>query len=412
MSMFAAIGSYLRHIPQLAGVEVLLADGEVVDANLAIVKRTGNNVHFVRGEYGLTSFAAVRGHLPAGVPVALTVGGKGIIHRLLPENRGGSDAELLKQVLPNARSDDFYFQKSTFRGCTVLSVARRELVDGVMARLAAQGMVLLGIGLGPFTVELFNDYFPAPDGGEFTLGRHRFVCHQGMIGRYELLPPEGVSPGKRVDIAGEQLNERLLPAFAAAFSVISDIPFAQPDVQQVHERADDHRHRWAFKRSGIALIAFFLILLLGNTLYFMHYTDKAAGFGGSDGLSIQNEIDALQRQFTEREALLDGLWPIEAPRWGMAYMADRIAGTLPDGILLDEMAVYPRDEVLTRKQRRPVHTPSAIRIKGTCAGMPQLNQWMKQIRGLVFCQSVELDRYAFDERNGVGVFGLQLTLAR
>lgn len=408
--MFAAIGSYLKHIPQLVGVELLLADGEAFDASLVVVKRTGTKVHFVHGEYGLTTLEAIARYVPDGVPVVLTVGGKGVIHRLLPEERQGSDTDLLKQVLPNAKSDDFYFQKSTLGTRTVLSVVRRASMDAVIAQFGAQGMVLLGAGLGPFAADLFREYFPAADTDAFTFGRHRLMYQRGVFGGYELLPSEQVVSTKRMDIAGEQLNERLVPAFAAAFSAISDIPQAQLNVPKVRERADDHRQRWAFRRSGIVLMAFFLLLLLGNVGYFMYYSDKVAGFAGSDGLSIQKEIEILQQQSSEREALLAGLWPIEVPRWGMAYMADRIGGTLPEGILLDEMAVYPRDEALSRKQRRPVHTPSAIRIKGTCADMPQLNRWMKQLRELAFCRSVELDRYMFDERNGVGVFGLQLTL--
>ncbi|SEL95650.1 hypothetical protein [Parapedobacter koreensis] len=408
--MIAAIGAYLRHIPQLVGVELLLADGETFVANTAVVKRTGTTVHFVRGEYGLASFGAVKEQVQDGMPIVLIISGKGIIHRAIAKGQRAMEGGLLKQVLPNAKPDDFYLQHTELETCTMLSVVRRKLVDDLIAQLAAQGLVLLGAGLGPFAMQLFSEYLFPVDSEGCVLGRHRLALHQGTIIGYELLPLEAAARGKRVDMAGEQLNEWVVPAFAAAFAEISDIPFAQLPIQAVQEKAADYRQQGLFRRSGAALMAFFLVLLLGNAFFFMHYSDNVAGFAGSDALAIQQEIDVLRQQAAERETLLEGLWYADVPRWRMAYMADRIAATLPDGMLLNEMAIYPRDEGLSRKQRRPVHTPSAIRIKGTCGDMPTLNGWIKQVRGLPFCETVEIDEYGFDGREEVGTFVLSLTL--
>jgi len=409
--MLAALTSYLGHIPQLAGVELLLADGDRFTANLVTVRRRGGKVHFERGEYGLTAYGAIRQHLPTATPVVLTISGKGIIHRVLTGERGHSDAELLRQVLPNAKPDDFYVQLTELDRLCMVSVARRQQIDDIVKAAGDQGLELLAVTLGPFAVDAFKDYLIEPDKGSFAAGHHRFTVSDGKIAGYELLSGDAPDSGRPVDIGGEQLNARLVPAFAAAFLAISDIPFPQLPVSDVLSRAFGYRDQNAFRRSAVAVMAFFLLLLLVNAFFFMHYSEKVNGFAGSDALIIQREIKTLQEQAAERETLLHGLWHSSAPEWGMAYMADRLAGSLPDGILLSELAVYPRDEAASRKERRPVHSPSVIRIKGTCADAPQLNGWIQAIRQLAFCRAVEIDAYAFDQRNGNGVFTLSLTLS-
>ncbi|SFC79213.1 hypothetical protein SAMN05421747_12715 [Parapedobacter composti] len=408
--MFAVLTSYLRHIPQVVGVELLLAEGDVLVANLVVVRRAGTKVHFVRGEYGLGSYSAIAAHVPAGVPMMVAMGGKGVIHRSVARGAGEGDEALLRQVLPNAKPDDFYVQSADLEGIHMVSVARRTQVDDVIGALQAQGLVLLGAGLGPFAVDFFREFLMDEKREVLALWRHRFTLHGGKIAGYELLPDDSAVTARRVELGGEQLNERLVPAFAVAFVAISDIPFAQLPVAALQTSAAECRGKWAFRRSAVAVMVFFLVVLLGNALYFMHYSDKVAGFAGSDALDIQREINKLQQQGAERDALLKGLWHADMPRWGMAYMTDRLAASRPASILLTELAVYPKDVAMSRRERRPVHAPSAIRIRGTCTDVPLLNGWMKQLRQLPFCQAVEIDSYEFDGRNGLGIFTLSLTL--
>src|SRR3546814_20230528 len=67
------------------------------------------------------------GHIGRDVPVAISINGKGIIHRMLPED--GVDENGLKTVLPNAKAEDFYVQQTEWEGAKWLSVARRDEVE-------------------------------------------------------------------------------------------------------------------------------------------------------------------------------------------------------------------------------------------------------------------------------------------
>ncbi|MEC3882039.1 hypothetical protein [Parapedobacter sp. 10938] len=396
MNPLTAIASYWKRIPQLIGVEVLVGDGDALTINIAWVKRSWSNVQFVRGEYGLLGLGALADQVGRDVPVAISISGKGIIHRKLPANGAGADS--LKAVLPNTREEDFYVQQVDWEGASWLSVARRELVDKIVEQVTQQGVAVVRVALGPLATLLFADYLGVEACDAFVLGRQPVDVQQ-----------DG-PPGKPVDLGGEQLNEKLVPAFALAFATIGEVAWPQLPIGAVLTRWADYRVRWAFRRSATVLMVFFLSVLLGNAFYFMHYADKVSTLDGSDGLAIQREMERLEQETAARDELLRGLWDADKPAWGMAYLADRIAASRPEGIRFVELEIYPRDEEASRKQRRPVHTELTIRIDGTCADMQVLNAWMEQLRVLLFCERVAIHSYGYEERNAEGVFRLALTL--
>lgn len=408
--MLNRIVSYLRHIPQLAGVEILLDSDERIEINVVVVNRNGSQVQFKQGSYDLTTYQAVSQHLPEGIPAVLALGGRGIMHRVVPgDGEARGTADLLPLVFPNSKADDFYLQHTALAGTSFLSIARRNVIDQIAAQLEGQGIPVLGVMLGAFPIRLFISYLRTGESPVSTW-RHRFTYHADTLMRYELLPMEPGAQGRAINLAGEQLNERLAAAFAVAFTFISDLPWAGLPLAGPSDRATECRWQWQFKRTGIAIIAVLLLTLLGNVLYFTYYSEKVAHYAGNDMRAVVQEIELLEKQHTERSALLDGLLPAETPQWGMAFLADRIAGTCPLDIRLTELAIYPEDAMESRKQRRTVYAPSAIRIGGNCMDMSVLNEWTQQLRELSFCALVALETYQLDERSGDGVFSLSITL--
>lgn len=408
--MLTDISSYLKRIPEVVGVEILVGEGDSWIANLAVLRRERTKVHFVNGEYKLASMDALKERVPGGAPLVLTISGKGIIHRFIVAEPLATEDDYLRKVLPNAKPGEFYVQISPVDGQQVVSVARRALVDELAKQVLQAGMELLSVSLGPFALLLFKGYLPAPNAGSLAVGPHQFTVDQGVFRAYQCHPSDTEAPVKRLRIAGEELNEYLMPAFALAFYAISDLDAPHVPFEGEGLRTADFRERLLFRRLAVGLIGFFLLLLLGNALLFMSYSGKVAGYTGSDAPGIQQEIEKLQQQVRAREQLLGGLWQADSRQWGMAYMADRIGESLPDGMLLTELVIYPKDEGLSRKERRPVHRPSSIGIKGTCADIALLNQWIGTLRALPFCQVVDLSEYGFDERERMGIFTLNLTL--
>lgn len=412
MTLLDRIGSYLRHLPLLAGIELHLEEKGTSEMNVCLVKRSGERVHFERGDYGLKEIRRIKELVPEGTPVVLSLSGWGLIHRFIDDDHIRKEGDLLRQVLPNARREDFYVQHSKLDGASILSIGRREAVDRVCKQLEEHGFPVLGVIIGPFAITFFRGFLFAFNVNDFRIVRHKFIITDGRIGNYEfMLRDADVGPiDKRLDLGGEQIDERLVVAFATAFGFISELDLEFLDLPECSRRASEYRWRWQFKRTTVMLMGFFIFILFVNALFFMQYSGKVATFSGSDPRTIEDEIVVLKRQRAERDALLKGLGREKSTHWGMAYMADRIAATVPAGIGFTELHLYPADILETRKQKQPVHRFDMIQVVGHCTAISEFNEWVEELRKLHFCSGVDIETYEFDERNKQGVFMVQLEL--
>ncbi|MEC3882004.1 hypothetical protein [Parapedobacter sp. 10938] len=380
--------------------------------NVCLVKRSGEQVHFERGGYGLKEIRSIKDQIPEGTPVVLSLSGWGLIHRIIDGDQIGKGGDLLRQILPSARREDFYVQHSQLDSVSVLSIGRIEAVDRVCKQLEGYGFPVLGLVFGPFAVTFFRGFLLAPSVTDFRIARHRFIVADGRIGNYEFLPSDvdvGLA-GKRFDLGGEQLDERLIVAFATAFGFISELDLDTVDLQECDHKASEYRWHWQFKRTAVILTGLIIFILLANALFFIQYSGKVADFSGNDPRTIEGEIVELEKQRAERDALLKGLGQSESTHWGMAYLADHIATTIPAGIGLTELQIYPLDITETRKQKRPVRRSDVIQIIGHCTALPEFNEWVGGLRKLHFCSEVYMETYEFDERNEQGVFTVLLKL--
>src|SRR3546814_17532621 len=108
MTLFTAVKSYWKRIPQLTGVEVLEGDGDSVTTHIVCVPRSGARVQFMRGEYGLLGFRSLLGHIGRDVPVAICINCKGIIQRRLPEDGGEENGR--EMMMPTSKADTSYIK--------------------------------------------------------------------------------------------------------------------------------------------------------------------------------------------------------------------------------------------------------------------------------------------------------------
>src|SRR5690606_20509497 len=99
--MTKALISYLTSIPSLAGVEIYLGE-ENMAIRYAVLKRKRNTVQFEKGEYHLQSLTKLKSALPASLPIALSISGKGIMHRSLETVDQWKDIDYANKILPNS----------------------------------------------------------------------------------------------------------------------------------------------------------------------------------------------------------------------------------------------------------------------------------------------------------------------
>jgi len=177
-------------------------------------------------------------------------------------------------------------------------------------------------------------------------------------------------------------------------------------------QADEFMHRQLFQwTSKIALGGIFTILLL-NTFFFYQFKSKNQALQSSMMVSRHQlaELDSLKSQVEHQERLFQQTQVHQNTR--TAYYADRIATTLPVGLQLSELTIFPmkgkkrdydKEELIQYENDR-------ITIKGKCENSLIYNQWIKQLQELKWISAARHVDYK-DVNNALGEFELHLTLS-
>lgn len=400
--------SYARHIPLIAAVEATFAEKGFV-MQLVLLKRKGNAIEVLRREGDIPSTEKLLSFLPKEVPLVLTLNGKGIIHRFVPATDIKEDTDLLRWLLPNAKKQDFYLQRCSQQTMEILSVIRRDRLDELLLHFANLQERLLALSLGPFPIAGLVSAVVKEGSASLRLGFHHFDLKGNEILAYR--QEEGDHQNHIVRFGDEEMNERFLVAFALGFRLLGEMPLATIAVENLVGRVEDKHQEWFFKRSAAFLGGIFLLILLLNTFYFLHYNDKVADTSATDASLLDKEINQLKEVLKGQEQLVEVInYTERGDKEPLSYIADQLGASVPKDISLDELNFFPQDEAASRKERRPRYQSGLIRITGTTATIGALNHWVKEVSMMAFSKEVALVDYKYDEKQERGVFNLKLIL--
>ena len=168
--------------------------------------------------------------------------------------------DYLQHIIPNARPEDFY---TTQHHHQFVSIIRREAVDRTVAALSEKGLFVLSVSAGPFAL---NALAPILSDGISAF------CIQGqqltMIGQQisDITPvAENGEPEARYTVGEGDLAARYLLAYATALT-----HFVQTSGSLLQESGQqEFRHWQIFTKTLPALLVFFLVVLLINTVVYL-----------------------------------------------------------------------------------------------------------------------------------------------
>jgi len=404
----AYILSYLRHIPIVAGVEASF-DDEGVHMQVVLLQRKGSTVSTLRREAQVHTCEKLLELLPKGAPMVLALHAKGMVHRFVPSAGGRTEDDLLRQVLPNAKRQDFYLQRVDMTDTTVLSVIRRERLTELLAFFGPLADRILAVNVGPFAAwPLLKGCVKETD-TSWCVGHHRFALSAGQLTGYAW--EADIPVGQVIRMGDEEMNGQFALAFCLGFQLLAELPLQSLPVDAWEQRLEEKHQEWQFKRSAVLIGSFFLIVLLVNTYYFMHYSSRLAATPVSDTQLLTKEMEQLQEVLKGQEQLVDIIrYTDRTGKAPLSYVADRLGASVPPSVRLDELSFFPRDEALSRKERKPIYQAGKIGVVGSTADVATLNHWVKEVGMMGFVQDVALVDYAYDEKSARGQFHLQMTL--
>lgn len=388
------------------GVEAVSMDKGSWSFRGVKAKRKGSGLEVLDRDKGGESVSELRERFGNSFPVVLVISGKGTVHKPIAEDKGPVK-DRMDQVLPNADPEAFYFQEyKNEKGDHWGSLVRREQVDELLNAFKEEGFLVTAVSFGPFaTFSYWELLFGEEEGANF--------------GPFELrCPAEGPLELKRareehpfeVRIDEEDFDQDQVLALSALFEEVLDRgDLLSPDIPLIEEGRREQDHKNLFQKGGVAAIAFFLVLLLGNYVAYELAGSRLSGMKEELRMKegLLEELEQLEEAYDSKERILKAVSAGSEIRF--SYFADRIARRVPKEVLLTRLELAPITEKIEEGERiRPEQ--GKVLLEGTTTEGTPLNRMMRSLQEIDRVNGASLLDYQQRQRKEGASFELELQL--
>ncbi|MBS7565385.1 hypothetical protein KHS38_13315 [Mucilaginibacter sp. Bleaf8] len=393
---------YFR-ISETTGVHIHAGNNGELHISLCNVKATGNKLEITKKVTGASSLQELAKHCDVKVPVAINLSGKGILIKKVGR-LDDIDAGNFARVLPNGNPEDFYLQNFISGDQSFVALIRRTEADQWLEKIAALGLSVLTVSLGPFVAEQvlpqLNFY-----GEEVLFDGHHATRNEKKDWVSYRYVADGLAPFP-VKLEAEKLDERLILPYAAAFQLVlaAGLPVIKAEVPVLEISLNNALKDRKIQVFSFAALGIMFILLLANFLIFSNYNTQNNQLAEQVGRSSRSitDVEDLNAQIKVKEARLDSLgWEDGIKK---SLLIDAIAQMLPPEVTWEEVAIDPQVQTVGGESKRMRFESRKIKIKGQTQRIVLVNEWIGRVRSLKWVKNVQLEGYNYKNEQDTGQF--------
>jgi Tfp pilus assembly protein PilN len=382
--MLQKIRTYIKEGTVYCGLEIYERNG-AVRYHLLHLKKTGDELHILK-EDAPKNLEGVPALVPKNTPLLLTINTSKVLAKKMESNRSGSTEGLVDTAFPNLNMENFYYEVALFSGTPVVTIAKKDYVDGIREQLRDLKLDLVHYSLGLSTLVNLLAYWEEP---VMTVSNQQLDIGDGRI--------EAIQPFSEEIRINYNLNGLALTNYdLLAFSNIIGFLAKKKAVSNFHETnailANEFRHKRIFSFGLRASLAVILVILLGNFFVFDHYYRNVEALKASMELdqSMKNEQMALEVSVNKKQKRVEALSTNANSK--ASYFLDELAGSVPTSILLDQITYRPLTKQI--REAKPIElNDREILISGVSRDGDLFTQWVLALEKLDWVSNVEPTSY-------------------
>lgn len=383
---------------QILTIELTMIGEGSYRCSFALVNQKGDSIDTADYTTGEGSLVKVIEKLPRNFPTAITLNGKGIVHRQMNELKR-EDEKLFVQAFPALEKKDFYVQQVRADQFAYISLVRRTFADDLLGKLRSAGIPVYLLALGGLAVVSIWDSIEHKE-KRLSLGGHIFEISTDLRPLAYQYLQEDVAPEK-IKFAGAELSTALALPYALAFQLFMHGQIMPVSTEHEGLTADLNAflENAKLKRIGAYFVFGLLGLLLISFLLLMHFNRENYSLSERVGqlTATADQTDLLKREVGDQEAMLFSLgWN---GGYNRAFLLAEIGESKPIALTLKEISFRPAQE----KLREPGTT---IYLKGETGNLTTINNWLFILKEKKWVLDVSLLRYQQDNDNGHFSFDL------
>jgi Tfp pilus assembly protein PilN len=311
----------------------------------------------------------------------------------------------LERVLPNANKNDFITQKTALdKNKYLISVIRKDKLDGILDELIKSKYFVFNISLGPVSafsiVPLLN---PSPD---FLIPHYRLAFSDGKITDFR--KTTDLVEDKELTIEDEKININYLVPFLNSICHFKNGEVTFMDLPQIKEQKQNFLYKKMFQEGGWAILLFLFMSLLANYFFFNNLRNKNQLLTGQidNNKELLKIIQQKKNLLKTKEELFSNNSYSSDPLF--AYYSDRIAKVVPQEITLNKIDLFPLEK--SGSNKGILHfINNNIMVNGITNGSSSLDSWIKSLKSFKWISDVIILNY-YDSNSEPAKFDLEIIL--
>src|SRR5450631_348618 len=154
--MLSTLKNIIQKLNKVVGIELVLLTDDTITFHAVTLKLEKNKIVKEKELTEIHSWEDLTRKVSAGDPIALTLNGKGILHKKIIGHVSGKG--LFESALPNANPNDFYLQSDQQENFTSVSIIRKEVLDGIVKKFEEHNFKVLSVMAGPGSLQFLLPY--------------------------------------------------------------------------------------------------------------------------------------------------------------------------------------------------------------------------------------------------------------
>lgn len=392
----------LKH-DKIAGVAAKINTDSSVQYSYVLLTIEKGKIKLVYQAKHWLSVEELKLELPNDYPIVIQIDGKGLLHKKLDENIA-NDSKVVSKIIPNAKDDDFYLQQFSNKNGQHVSIVRKNQLDELLQTFYKTIKIPLAISFGGFCNEIILPFL------ESTLNQQNLGSYtiHAVDNEINTIVVSTENELQKTKIDEDYISNNAVVAYAVGLQFLLKSGAYCTQIASLNQENSDWQEKTLFKKAGMGMLVFFLVILLINFALFTLWSDKNKTlqqdrFGSGNYYSL---IESVQNQLSKKESFLTKVaWNSPSK---VSFYADRLAATVPTSIKLTQMQIMPSEEVIEKEIKKTVFQQNTILINGSCNNPTELNTWIKSMDEFNWIEQVKLNDYLFDSREHIANFKLYI----
>ncbi|MCB2196748.1 MAG: hypothetical protein KQH79_12875 [Bacteroidetes bacterium] len=385
---------------KVLGVDLFINSDGTFDISAMILTKEKGKLIIDKKFTGLKQIKDLEDKSIKGLPVCLSIDGKGILFKKVEIK---SKQKLIHQLLPNAKESDFVIQKTdTGKNEQFIVAVRTEVLNTIIDSINELGIFITNCYLGPYAIK---NILSLVHSNVVYTSHHVINLGEDTVDKVERLAETKMVSYKLGD---EEVYSDDLLMYASALAFFID--FENEDrFEKVAETKQEFLFKQLFTLTGWFALAFFFVLLLVNYLFFNQYNKKlnSANFRYNQNLEMIKKLDTLKSEYALKEQYFVSSGFLDASE--QSFYADRIANSVPSDIQLTSLNINPLDGKF--KNDKPLNfMMGKIRITGNVTQSIILNNWVKKVKSFDWVERVTIIDYLQESQENPAIFELEIEM--